>query len=98
MTLQQRRSVQSALRHYGLRHWANSAENRLWRDAIDQALAYYDDHDPIRSDLMRLRYIQRRTEDQTIDRLHIGRTTYKKAHDDLLSTIAVFAAQRGVMH
>lgn len=27
--------------------------------------------------------------------LHIGRTTYQKALQDLLSTIAVYAAQRG---
>ena len=30
-----------------------------------------------------------------IDQLHIGRTTYQKAHQDLLSTIAVYAAERG---
>ncbi len=98
MTLEQRRSVKNALHEYGLRRWSNSAERRLWRESIDEALAYYDRTDPIRSELVRLRYIQKRTEEQTIDQLHIGRTTYKKAHDDLLSTIAVYAAQRGVLH
>ncbi len=33
-----------------------------------------------------------------IDQLHIGRTTYQKAHQDLLSTIAVYAAERGVFY
>ena len=38
------------------------------------------------------------TEDDVIDQLHIGRTTYQKAHQDLLSTIAVYAAERGVFY
>lgn len=33
-----------------------------------------------------------------MDRLHIGRTTYKKAQQDLLSTVAVYAAERGVFY
>lgn len=37
-------------------------------------------------------------EDDVIDQLHIGRTTYQKAHQDLLSTIAVYAAERGVFY
>ena len=45
-----------------------------------------------------LRYVQHRTEDDVIDQLHIGRTTYQKAHQDLLSTIAVYAAERGVFY
>lgn len=32
---------------------------------------------------------------ETQFKLHIGRTTYQKALQDLLSTIAVYAAQRG---
>ena len=32
-----------------------------------------------------------------IERLHIGRTTYQKAQTDLLSTIAIYAAQRGAL-
>ena len=44
------------------------------------------------------RYVQHRTEDDVIDQLHIGRTTYQKAHQDLLSTIAVYAAERGVFY
>ena len=48
-------------------------------------------------DLMRLRYFERRTEDDTIERLHIGRSTYQKAQTDLLSTVAVYAAQYGAL-
>ena len=56
------------------------------------------EHDPLRADLFELRYVQHRTEDDVMDRLHIGRTTYKKAQQDLLSTVAVYAAERGVFY
>ena len=62
------------------------------------SLAYYRKNDPLRADLFELRYVQHRTEDDVIDQLHIGRTTYQKAHQDLLSTIAVYAAERGVFY
>lgn len=51
----------------------------------------------MRAELFELRYVQNRTEEDVIERLHIGRTTYKKAHQDLLSTVAVYAAQRGAL-
>ena len=66
--------------------------------AIEEGLAYYRQNDPLRADLFELRYVQHRTEDDVIDQLHIGRTTYQKAHQDLLSTIAVYAAERGVFY
>lgn len=95
MTLEQRNRVRLELRHYGKKHWANSANHQRWRDAIDETLRYYDETDPIRSELLRLRYIEKRTEEKTIEKLHIGRTTYQKAQDDLLSTVAIYAAQLG---
>ena len=71
---------------------------RSWCAAIEEGLAYYRQNDPLRADLFELRYVQHRTEDDVIDQLHIGRTTYQKAHQDLLSTIAVYAAERGVFY
>ena len=44
---------------------------------------------------MRMRFFENRPEDDILERLHIGRTTYQKALQDLLSTVAVYAAQRG---
>ena len=35
--------------------------------------------------------------DDTIERLHIGRSTYQKAQSDLLSTVAVYAARFGAL-
>ena len=69
---------------------------RNWRDAIEQSVAYYKQNDPLRAELFELRYVQNRPEDEVIEQLHIGRTTYKNAQQDLLSTVAVYAAQKGV--
>ena len=49
----------------------------------------------MRADLFELRYVQHRTEEDVMEQLHIGRTTYQKAMQDLLSTVAVYAAARG---
>ena len=67
-----------------------------WCAAIEQSLAYYRRADPLRADLFELRYVQHRTEEDVMEQLHIGRTTYQKAMQDLLSTVAVYAAERGV--
>ena len=81
-----------------MRQRARSPVERSWCAAIEEGLAYYRKNDPLRADLFELRYVQHRTEDDVIDQLHIGRTNYQKAHQDLLSTIAVYAAERGVFY
>ena len=86
MTQEQRDLTRNALRKYGERHW---------QSAIDEGLDYYQAHDPMRADLLRMRFFEQRPEDEILEQLHIGRTTYQKALQDLLSTIAVYAAQRG---
>lgn len=97
MTEDQRAKTKLALRRYGTRQWACSPANVGWRRAIERTMDYYQQTDPTRADLMRLRYFERRTEDDTIERLHIGRSTYQKAQTDLLSTVAVYAAQYGAL-
>ena len=91
MTKQQRDATRSALLAYGRRQWARSPVNRRWEKAIEEA-------DPIRADLLQLRYLQHRKEADVLEQLHIGRTTYQKAELDLLSTIAVYAAQNGAFN
>ena len=86
-----------ALRRYGTRQWAACPANAGWRLAIERTIEYYQQEDPLRADLLRLRYLERRTEDDTIERLHIGRSTYQKAQSDLLSTVAVYAARFGAL-
>lgn len=97
MTNEQRRRTQAALLCYGKKHPGNKGcpDAKLWAGAIEQAEQYYELCDPTRAKLLRMRFLERRAEDYTIENLHIGRTTYKKALSDVLSTVAVFAAQRG---
>ena len=95
MTTEQRAETRLALRRYGTRLRARSPVDRSWRAAIEQSLAYYRRTDPLRADLFELRYVQHRTEEDVMEQLHIGRTTYQKAMQDLLSTVAVYAAARG---
>ena len=98
MTKQQRDATRSALLAYGRRQWARSPVNRRWEKAIEDSMAYYKEADPIRADLLQLRYLQHRKEADVLEQLHIGRTTYQKAELDLLSTIAVSAAQNGAFN
>ena len=86
MTQQQRRATRNALARYGQRGYRQTFEGRGWSLAIEQALSYYDQTDPIRARLLRMRYFEHRS---------IEDVTYQKAHSDLLSTIAVYAAHNG---
>ena len=56
MTKQQRDATRSALLAYGRRQWARSPVNRRWEKAIEDSMAYYKEADPIRADLLQLRY------------------------------------------
>lgn len=98
MTMSERDATRSALLAYGRRQWARSPVNRRWEKAIEDSMAYYKEADPIRADLLQLRYLQHRKEADVLEQLHIGRTTYQKAELDLLSTIAVYAAQNGAFN
>lgn len=62
MTKQQRDATRSALLAYGRRQWARSPVNRRWEKAIEDSMAYYKEADPIRADLLQLRYLQHRKE------------------------------------
>lgn len=97
MTVEQRRKTREALQKYGSRQWVRSAANWSWVRAIEQAQQYYRTTDPLRADLLQLRYLERRSEDEVMERLCIGRTTYQKAQQDLLSTVAVYAARYGAL-
>ena len=95
MTNEQRNKTRLALYRYGMRQRARNPVEHSWCAAIEESLTYYRQHDPLRADLFELRYVQHHTEEDVMEQLHIGRTTYQKAMQDLLSTVAVYAAQRG---
>ena len=52
MTQQQRRATRNALARYGQRGYRQTFEGRGWSLAIEQALSYYDQTDPIRARLL----------------------------------------------
>lgn len=81
-----------------MRSRARSPVDRSWCAAIEESLAYYRSRDPLRADLFELRYVQHRTEEDVMEKLNIGRSTYQKAMQDLLSTVAVYAAERGAFY
>ena len=67
MTKQQRDATRSALLAYGRRQWARSPVNRRWEKAIEDSMAYYKEADPIRADLLQLRYLQHRKEADVLE-------------------------------
>ena len=88
--------LREALGFYGQRNWVYGPRNWGWKKAIEQTEAYYREADPgLRGGILQLRYMERRTREEVMDKLNISYSTYQKAHSDLLSTIAVFAAHYG---
>ena len=83
MTQQQRRATRSALARYGQRGYRQTFEGRGWSLAIEQAR------------LLRMRYFEHRSIEDVMEQLNLSYSTYQKAHSDLLSTIAVYAAHNG---
>ena len=97
MTNEHRRQCRAALWHWQLLERQPTPENQCWAHALRQTAAYYQQQDPIRAGILEQRYRRHQTEQQVLDTLHIGRTTYQKANADLLSTLAVSAAKQGVL-
>ena len=96
MTQEQRQKTKEALSRYGQKNWVYGPCNWGWKRAIQLAEEYYREADPgLRGSILQLRYMERRRREEVMDKLNISYSTYQKAHDDLLSTIAVFAAHYG---
>jgi len=96
MTKEQRQKTKQALGFYGQRNWVYGPRNWGWKRAIEQTQEYYREVDPgLRGGILQLRYMERRKREEVMDKLNISYSTYQKAHSDLLSTIAIFAAHYG---
>ena len=96
MTQEQRKKTKEALSRCGQKNWVYGPCNWGWKRAIQLAEEYYREADPgLRGSILQLRYMERRRREEVMDKLNISYSTYQKAHDDLLSTIAVFAAHYG---
>ncbi len=98
MTTEQRHQCRAALWHWQLlERQTTDPKAACWAAAARRTAAYYERRDPIRAGIIEQRYRRHHTEEEVLDLLHIGRTTYQKANADLLSTLAVYAAQAGVL-
>ena len=101
MTKQQKKDVRKGLRRYGRAMEAAEGTpdelTQAWGRVIGQALDYYAEVDGTCADLLRLRYLEERPEAETIEKLHIGRTTYYHKELETLSTVGLFAAREGLV-
>ena len=92
VTKEQKKATRQALRRYGA-----GSVGAAWARVIEDVLAYYDRHDPACAALLRLRYLQGLPEEKVIARLYVGRTTYYTKELEALSTVAVCAADAGLL-
>lgn len=97
MTREQRYKTKQALWTYPLLQSLEDEESRNWCDAIRQTVEYYAGRDPLREGILQRRFFEHATQEKTMELLCVGRTTYQKALLDLLSTLAVFAARKGLL-
>ena len=84
--------TRQALRRYG-----EGSVCAAWAQVIGAVLAWYDRNDPVCAQLLRLRYLQGLPEEKVIARLYVGRTTYYTKELEALSTVAVCAADAGLL-
>lgn len=90
MTREQKKAVRHALRNKEHRPAA-------WNEVIRQTMDYYAAADPVCAELLQQRYLDGVREETVIRRLYIGRTTYYHKELEVLSTVAVLAAARGLL-
>ena len=92
VTKVQKKATRQALRRYG-----EGSVCAAWAQVIGAVLAWYDRNDPVCAQLLRLRYLQGLPEEKVIVRLYVGRTTYYTKELEALSTVAVCAADAGLL-
>ena len=98
MTKQQRDATRSALLAYGRRQWARSPVNRQWEKAIEDSMAYYKEADPIRADLLQLRYLQHRKEADVLEQAAHRPHDLPESGTGPAEHHCVYAAQNGAFN
>ncbi len=96
MTLEQRSKTRAALWSYPQWRKMKDRTRQAWCRAVEETMEYYRGNE-IRSEIIQIRFFGHATEEETVQKLHIGRTTYQKAQLDILTTLAVSAARRGLL-
>ena len=96
MTQEQRQKTKEALSRYGQKTGSTAPATGAGSGPSSWPRSITGEADPgLRGSILQLRYMERRRREEVMDKLNISYSTYQKAHDDLLSTIAVFAAHYG---
>lgn len=93
MTKEQKKATRKALRQY-----AEGPVRAAWAEVIEGVLRHYEAVEPLCAQLLRLRYIWKgKTEDEVVPALYVSRSTYYRKELEVLSTVAVEAARRGLL-
>ena len=90
--------VERMLRRYPALRNRRSRRLRLWREAIDDTLAEYEQTgEEGKAGLLMRHYFEGFPEGETLKALHISRRTYYSYKHDALCTAAFYAAKRGLL-
>lgn len=92
VTKEQKKATRKALRQY-----AAGPVCAAWAEVIEGVLRHYEALEPLCAQLLRLRYLEGRTEDEVVPALYVSRSTYYRKELEVLSTVAVEAARRGLL-
>ena len=92
MTKEQKKATRKALRRY-----AEGPGRAAWAEVIEGVLRYYEQTEPLCAQLLRLRYLEGRPEEKVVPALYVCRSTYYRKELEVLSTVAVEAARRGLL-
>lgn len=92
MTKEQKKATRKALRRY-----AEGPVPAAWAEVVESVLRYYEDTEPLCANLLRMRYLEGKPEDKVVPALYICRSTYYRKELEVLSTVAVEAARRGLL-
>lgn len=89
--------VARKLRAYRHLQSAPDTGARLWCEAIRQTLQEYEHTgEPQKARLLKLRYFEGKTEDEVRGMIFVSRNTYYGWKNDVLGTVAFYAAMRGL--
>ena len=77
--------------------YAEGPVRAAWAEVIEGVLRHYEAVEPLCAQLLRLRYLEGKTEDEVVPALYVSRSTYYRKELEVLSTVAVEAARRGLL-
>ena len=98
MTFKHRKICLAYLNCWALLEHSHAAKDQLWLQAIQKTAAYYkQQNDSISAIVLDLHFRQKLSKDKVLQQASIGGTSYNYAITDILSTLAVYAAQMGIL-